>query len=96
MAREPIDALTFERAERLILVLFEQGNWPDEALKHMGIDLPGFKKFIEHHVNTLRAMYGDIDPRHEAAIATMFAHMVLTGIAAGRQQGYSADSGLNT
>lgn len=95
MART-LDAVSWERAERLIRVLFESGEWPTIALNHMNIDANGFSKFVAHQVGTLRAMYKDIDPRHEAAIATMFTHMLLTGVAAGRGDGYSEDSGLNT
>jgi hypothetical protein len=95
MAR-PVNAESWERAERLIRVLFESGEWPTSALNHLNVDEDGFSKFVTHQVSTLRAMYPDIDPRHEAAIATMFTHMLLTGIAAGRGSGYSEDSGLNT
>lgn len=94
-ARRKIDALDWERAEKLIRVLFESGEWPTSALNHLNIDESGFSKFVAHQVGTLRAMYKDIDPRHEAAIATMLTHMALTAMAAARGAGYSEDSGLN-
>lgn len=85
----------FERAEHLIKVLFEKGEWPTTALEHFGIDEVGMSKFIAHQVHTLRAMYKDIPPQHEAAIATMLTHLFFCGFAAGRNEGYSTDSGLN-
>jgi hypothetical protein len=91
-----VTALELERAERLIKVLFETGEWPTHALEHFDIETEGFSKFIKHQVGTLRAMYSDIPPTHEAAIATMFTHLFLAGFSAGRGVGYSGDSGLNT
>lgn len=85
-----------ERSERLIKVLFEKGDWPESALKHFNIDLEAMSLFIRHEVATLRQIYADIDPRHEAAIATLMLHLFLCGVAAGRHEGYSTDSGLNT
>lgn len=84
-----------ERAEHLVRVLFESGTWPDNALEHFDIEMEGFKNFIEGGVMMLRKMYGDIDPRHEAAIATLMTHVFFTGFACGRIEGYSEDSGLN-
>lgn len=92
--RNTIDAVDWERAEKFIRVLFETGTWPEAALAHLSIDQAGFKKFIEHHVSTLRNLYSDIDPRHEAAIATMLTHVCFCGVAAGRGTGYSEDEGL--
>jgi biotin synthase-like enzyme len=94
MPRKQITAERIERAEMLVRVYFSTGEWPHSALDALAVDHVGFKKFIDHNVETLRAMYRDIDPRHEAAIATMFTHLFLTGIAAGRQMGYSEDEGL--
>lgn len=94
MPREPIDALAMERAEKLVRILFETGSWPRSACEHMGIDEAGLSKYMAHHVGTLRSMYKDIDPRHEAAIATMLSHVFFCGVAAGRGSGYSEDQGL--
>lgn len=91
-----INAETLERAETLIKVLFETGEWPTSALQRMSIDQEGFSAFMGHNVGRLREMYPDIDPRHEAAIATLLTHMFFVGVAAGRGSGYSEDSGLNT
>lgn len=91
-----IEAMHLERAEHLIKVLFETGEWPDAALERLQIDSLAFKNFVSHQVGTLRAMYKDIDARHEAAIATMLTHMFFCGVAAGSGEGYSTDSGLNT
>lgn len=95
MARQNIDAVSLERAEKLVRVLFETGTWPRSACDHMGIDEGALAKYMAHHVGTLRALYKDIDPRHEAAIATMLSHVFFCGVAAGRGTGYSEDSGLN-
>lgn len=91
-----VTAETIERAEHLIRVLFELGSWPDAALNHFKIDKDGFSKFCSHSVTRIRELYPDIDPRHEAAIATMMVHQTLVGVAIGRNEGYSTDSGLNT
>jgi hypothetical protein len=91
-----ITAENFERAEQLISVLFETGAWPDAALNHFKIDSTGFANFNKFAVERIRKLYPDIDPRHEAAIATMMVHQTLVGIAVGRGTGYSTDSGLNT
>lgn len=96
MARATITAESLERSEHLIRVLFEMGEWPTSALTHMSIESDGFSKFVAHNVGRLREMYPDIDPRHESAIATMLTHMFFVGVAAGRAEGYSEDSGLNT
>lgn len=95
MPKYSITGETLERSEHLIRVLFESGEWPTSALTHMSIEADGFAKFISHSVGRLREMYSDIDPRHEAAIATLMTHMFFVGVAAGRAEGYSTDSGLN-
>jgi hypothetical protein len=96
MGRTTVDAVKIERAEKMIRVLFELGDWPGSALRHMSVDDKAFSAFIEHSMHRIRAMYPDIDPRHEAAIVTMLTHMLFVGIAIGRDQGYSEDSGLIT
>jgi hypothetical protein len=89
-----IDAVTMERSEKLIRVLFETGEWPKSATDHLNIDESGMSRFIAHQVQTMREMYKDIDPRHEAALATMLTHVYFCGVAAGRSLGYSEDEGL--
>lgn len=96
MATQTVDAVTMERAEHLIRILFEQGDWPRAALTYFRIEEPAMSKFIGHQVTTLRQMYSDIPPQHEAAIATMLTHLFFCGVAVGRAEGYSTDSGLNT
>lgn len=95
MARKIIGGTELERAESLVRVLFESGEWPRAATDHMGIEEPALAKYMAHHVGTLRDMYKDIDPRHEAAIATMLSHVFFCGVAAGRGAGYSEDEGMN-
>jgi hypothetical protein len=92
--KDKIGGVELERAENLIRILFESGEWPRAATQHMGIDEAALSKYMAHHVGTLRAMYKDIDPRHEAAIATMLSHVFFCGVAAGRGTGYSTDEGL--
>jgi hypothetical protein len=91
-----ITAEAMERAEDLIRVLFESGEWPTMALRHFDISEEGLSNFMKHNVSRLRQMYPDIDPRHEAAIATLLTHMFFCGVACGAGTGYSTDSGLNT
>lgn len=93
--RVTVDGLSLERAERLIRVLFATGDWPRTALDTFGIEEQAFARFIKHQVTTLRLMYADIPPQHEAAIATMLTHLFFCGVASGRGEGYSGDSGLN-
>lgn len=90
-----VSAEEISRGERFVCVLFESGEWPRSALDHFKIDEQGFSNFITNQVGTLRQLYHDIDPRHEAAIATMFTHVFLSGFAAARGQGYSADEGVS-
>lgn len=91
-----ISSVEIERAEKLVCVLFESGEWPRSALAQFQIEEAALSNFIKTQVGTLRAMYEDIDPRHEAAIATIMTHVFFSGFAAARGVGYSADSGLNT
>lgn len=91
-----INGESIERAEHLIKILFEKGKWPDSALEHFDIEIEAFAQFNAFSVARVREMYPDIDPRHETAIATMFVHMFLVGVAIGRKEGYSTDSGLHT
>jgi hypothetical protein len=93
---QTITAETLERGETLVKVLFETGEWPTSALDRLSIDREGFSAFMTHNVSRLRELYPDIDPRHEAAIATLLTHMFFVGVASGRGSGYSTDSGLNT
>jgi hypothetical protein len=91
-----IDGEGIERAEKMIMALFSAGIWPDSALEYFEIDESAFSNFIKHSLGRIRELYPDIDPRHDAAIATMFTHQTLVGVAMGRAVGYSEDAGLNT
>lgn len=83
-----IDATHIERAESAIANIYQIAQGVpvvERVCMAAQIDSEAVDNLIRAHLETLTKQYmPDIDPRHEAGLATMFLHMLAVGAVAQR------------
>lgn len=81
-----IEAEHIERAERLLVQTYRIGTGDFKiVMDRARVDKDALDKFVNHHSTILFKKYmPEIDPRHEAAIRTMFVHFFAIGAIAQR------------
>lgn len=77
-----------ERAERTLKIVY--GGPFDKQLERLSVEREAFDNFLSGNVAIIKRRYGnawqEMDPRMEPAIATLMAHMFLTGLLCGHHE----------